>query len=209
MGPLGGAVEPVRRRAARYRVHLSVRYETAADFVREYAENLSRGGLFIRRGRGLTRHRDVIVELELPGFGSFQVHAEVVHVITPEMAAEHGRAAGAGLAIRETPDGFEDALSNYLHRLGRRADSLVLASAEPAARLLVAAGYQVAPVTSPDTLGEALAAQSADARLVGVVVPGGEVDPYRIAAADQAELVVAMDEPRQIDEVLVQLDARL
>jgi hypothetical protein len=202
-------VEPVRRRAARYRVHLSVRYETAADFVREYAENLSKGGLFIRRARGLNRHRDVIVELDLPGFGSFQVRAEVVHVITAEMAAEHGRAAGAGLAIRETPDGFEDALSSYLHRLGRRADSLVLAAEEPCARLLVAAGYQVAPVASPEALGETLAAQDHETPLVGVVVPGAEVDPYRIAAADNAELVVAMDEPREIDEVLVQLDARL
>ena len=202
-------MEPVRRRAARYRVHLSVRYETAADFVREYAENLSKGGLFIRRARGLSRHRDVMVELDLPGFGSFQVRAEVVHVISPEMATEHGRAAGAGLAIRETPDGFEEALANYLVRLGRRADSLVLAAAEPAARLLVAAGYQVAAVASPATLGEALAAQAADARLVGVVVPGAEVDPYRLAAADNAELVVAMDEPREIDEVLVQLDQRL
>lgn len=202
-------MEPVRRRAARYRVHLSVRYETAADFVREYAENLSKGGLFIRRARGLSRHRDVMVELDLPGFGAFQVRAEVVHVISPEMAAEHGRAAGAGLAIRETPDGFEEALSNYLHRLGRRADSLVLAAREPAARLLVAAGYQVAPVASPDALGDALAAQDREVRLVGVVVPGAEVDPYRIAAADNAELVVAMDEPRQIDEVLVHLDARL
>ena len=202
-------MEPVRRRAARYRVHLSVRYETAADFVREYAENLSKGGLFIRRARGLSRHRDVMVELDLPGFGAYQVRAEVVHVITPEMAAEHGRAAGAGLAIRETPDGFEEALSNYLIRLGRRADSLVLAAEEPTARLLVAAGYQVAPVAGPDALGEALAGQDQDARLVGVVVRGADVDPYRLAAADNAELVVAMDEPREIDEVLVQLDARL
>ena len=202
-------MEPVKRRAARYRVHLSVRYETAADFVREYAENLSKGGLFIRRARGLTRHRDVMVELDLPGFGAYQVRAEVVHVISPELAAEHGRAAGAGLAIREAPEDFDEALTSYLHRLGRRADSLVIAAAEPAARLLVAAGYQVAAVASPETLGDALAAQAADARLVGVVVPGADVDPYRLAAADNAELVVAMDEPRQIDEVLVELDRRL
>jgi Tfp pilus assembly protein PilZ len=195
-------VEPVRRRAARYRVHLSVRYETAADFVREYAENLSKGGLFIRRARGLSRHRDVMVELELPGFGSFQVRAEVVHVISPEMATEHGRAAGAGLAIRETPDGFEDALASYLVRLGRRADSLVLAAAEPAGRRRVGGGVTGAPGGAPPLGG-------ADARLVGVVVPGAEVDPYRLAAADNAELVVAMDEPREIDEVLVQLDQRL
>lgn len=202
-------MEPVRRRAARYRVHLSVRYETAVEFIREYAENLSKGGLFIRGARGLGRRRDLEVELELPGLGAYQLRAEVVHVITPEMAAEHGRAAGAGLAIREAPDGFDEALTTYLHRLERRADALVLAMGEPATRLLVAAGYQVAAVASPEALDSTVAAQGGEARLVGVVVPEAEVDPYRLAAADNAELVVAMDEPRQLDEVLVQLDRRL
>lgn len=206
---LGGAVEPVRRRAARYRVHLSVRYETAADFVREYAENLSRGGLFIRGARGMSRHGEVVVEIELPGLGAWQVRAEVVHVITPEMAAEHGRAAGAGLAIREPPDGFEEALSSYLERLTRRADSLVLAGAEPAGRLLVAAGYQVAAVASPEAIDDLLGAEGDQARPVGLVVPAAALDAYRAAAGERVPLVVAMDDARQLDEVLVQLDARL
>ena len=184
--------EPSRRRAARYRVHLSVRYETAADFVREYAENLSRGGLFIARGRGLGRHRDVMVELELPGFGAYQVRAEVIHVGD----------AGAGLAIREAPDGFAEALASYLDRLARRAEVLVLA-AGPAVGLLEAAGYQVAEISSPG----ALAARNDGPRPVGVVVPGAEVDAYRRAVGD--ELVVAMDQPRQLDDVLLQLDQRL
>lgn len=173
-------------------MHLSVRYETAADFVREYAENLSRGGLFIARARGLSRHRDVMVELELPGFGAYQVRAEVVHV----------DAAGAGLAIREAPDGFAEALAGYLDRLARRAEVLVLA-AGPAVGLLEAAGYRVAEISSPG----ALAGGGADPRLVAVVVPGAEVDAYRRAA--RGELVVAMDQPRQLDDVLLQLDQRL
>lgn len=170
-------------------MHLSVRYETAADFVREYAENLGRGGLFIARARGLTRHRAVMVEIELPGFGAYQVHAEVIHVGD----------AGAGLAIREAPDGFAEALASYLDRLARRAEALVLA-AGPAVTLLGAAGYQVAEVVSPGAL-------AAGPRPLGVVVPGAEVDAYRQAAG--GALVVAMDQPRQLDDVLLQLDQRL
>ena len=185
-------------------MHLSVRYETAADFVREYADNLSRGGLFIARGRGLSRHRDVMVELELPGFGAYQVRAEVVHVVSPEMAAAHGHAAGAGLAIREAPDGFADALASYLERIERRAAALVLA-AGPAVRLLAAAGYQVEEVASP----AALAARAADQRPVGVVVPAAALDSFRVAAGASADLVVALDGSREIDEVLAHLDQRL
>jgi hypothetical protein len=190
-------------------VHLSVRYETAADFVREYADNLSRGGLFIARGRGLSRHRDVMVELELPGFGAYQVRAEVVHVVSPEMAAANGHAAGAGLAIREAPDGFADALASYLERIERRAAALVLA-AGPAVHLLSAAGYQVEEVASPAALAAAIAGPTdGGARLVGAAVPAAALDSFRVAAGARAELVVALDGSREIDEVLAELDRRL
>jgi Tfp pilus assembly protein PilZ len=200
-------VKPVTTRAARYRVYLSVRYETAADFVREYAENLSRGGLFIRGARGLRRHGEMVVEVELPGFGAYQLRAEVVHVITEAMAAEHGRTAGAGLAIREAPEGFEEALAAYLVRLGRRADSQVLAADDRLARLLAAAGYRVS--AAPPPAGLAAAIERRERPIVGVVVPQDRVVVYRHAAGRSADLVLAMDEPGQIDEVLVHLDRRL
>jgi hypothetical protein len=101
-------------------VHLSVRYEVAAEFRREYADNLSRGGLFIRGGSGLARRREVDVAIELPGLGEFHVQAEVMHVIGADEAAELGRTAGAGLSIAHAPDGFQAALAQYLERLGRR-----------------------------------------------------------------------------------------
>ena len=198
----------MRRAAARYRVFLSVRYEVAADFVREFAENLSRGGMFIRGARGLARRRDVVVELDLPGYGVFEVMAEVAHVVTDEVAAAQGRTAGAGLAIRESPDGFDGALSGYLARLSRRADSIVLAEGE-AARLLQAAGYQVRPVESPERLGAQV--DGFDRPLVGVVVPDGRMAEFAEAArgTHAAELLVAMQPERRIDEVLTMLDSRL
>lgn len=204
-----GGLETVRRNGARYRVYLSVRYGDAAEFVRDYAENLSRGGLFIRGARGLARHRDVMVEIDLPGYGTYQVRAEVMHVIGDELASEHGRTAGAGLAIREAPAGFEEALSGYLVRLGRRGDSLVLAADGEAVRLLQAAGYQVETCSSPAEMADRMEKPSAP--LVGVVVPDGRIGEFRRAARDSqtAELLVPMEGPRQIDEVLLHLDRRL
>jgi hypothetical protein len=193
-------------------VHVSVRYEAATDFVREYAENLSRGGLFIRGARALGRHRDVEVEIELPGYGVYQVRAEVVHLLDAASAAEQGRAPGAGLAIRDAPAGFAEALSGYLVRLERRADSRVLVADDEAARLLAAAGYGVDRVESPAVLGACMdAAGAGGAVLIGVVVPQGQADSFRRAARDSqaAALVVPMDGARQIDDVLLQLDRRL
>ena len=202
-------MESVKRSAARYRVFLSVRYETASDFVREYAENLSHGGLFIRGARGLGRRRDVVVDLDLPGYGVYQLRAEVVHVIGDDQAREHGRTPGAGLAIREAPAGFEEALSGYLIRLGHRSDSMVLARTDEAARLLRGAGYQVERAPDPGELGGAL--DACEAPVVGVVVPEAELDGFRDAAGDgrACDLLLTMDGSGQLDRVLVELDRRL
>ncbi len=184
-------------------------FEVAADFIRELAENLGRGGLFIRGGRGLTRRRDVVVEIDLPGYGVYQVGAEVAHVISEEMAAAHGRTAGAGLAICDRPDGFDLALTGYLDRLSRRADSLVLAAGEEAGRLLHAAGYQVRSLSSPELLGALVS--GCELPLVGVVVPGARLPEFVAAArgTPAAELLVPLEARRRIDEVLVRLDRRL
>lgn len=203
------AREPVRRKAARYRVFLSVRYEVAADFVREFADNLSHGGMFIRGARGLARRRDVEVEIELPAYGRYDVRAEVAHVIGEEQARAHGRSAGAGLSIVETPDGFDEALSGYLARLSRRADSIVLAADDDAARHLRDAGYQVRALSSPEGL-DALVA-GCELPLVGVVVPDARLEEFRAAVAGTAaaDLLVPVAAQRRIDDVLVRLDRRL
>ena len=210
-GGIAAVDRSARRSGARYRVHISVRYEAATDFVREYAENLSRGGLFIRGARALGRHRDIEVEIELPGYGTYQVRAEVVHMLDAETAAAQGRTAGAGLAIRDAPAGFGEALAGYLVRLERRADSRVLAADDESARLLTAAGYRVDRVESPAALGERMAQAQAEGALVGVVVPSAAADTFRRAARDSqaAALVVPMEGPRQIDDVLLELDRRL
>jgi Tfp pilus assembly protein PilZ len=207
MNPVMGDRED--RRDARYRVHLQVRYGVAKDFVVEYAENLSKGGLFIAGAQALAPLQEVTVEIELPGYGRFRVVGEIAHVMDAETAERFGRTAGAGLAITKAPEGFDEALGSYLHRLGSRADHLVLVGDEAYGPPLRDAGYQVEPAPAPEAVA-ALIARS-DIGVIGLVVPRAAVERYAAAAAaaGAGDIVIGVDEPPAMEKVLLRLDAEL
>jgi hypothetical protein len=198
-----------QRKGARYRVHLSVRYASAREFVVEYARNLSAGGLFIRGAQHLEPLSPITVEISLPGYKTVQVDAQVVHVITPEMAAGTDNKPGAGVAITQSPDGFDEAMSAYLQRLGRRRDRLVLVGDEACRELLQEAGYQTGPAPAVDELVAAIA--RSDVPVIGVVVSRAQEAEYTAAAtkAGMPEVVRSIDYLEEIDELLTQLDAEL
>ncbi len=197
------------RQNERHPVNLSVRYSTARDFVVDYAENLSTGGLFVRGAHVLARGQEVDIEIALPGFGSFGVEARVAHVLSPEDARDHDRNPGAGFSITRSPPGFIEALRTYLLRLGQRRDHVVMVSDESIAQLLEASGYQVRPLPLADLLSEAVARSKAP--VVGVVVPSALETEYADQAAQMGapELILAFEDPRDIDQLLEQLDAEL
>jgi len=190
-------------------VHLSVRFVRAREFVTEYAENLSKGGLFVKGAQDLAALQEVDVEVDLPGFGSYRVKAEVAHLIDAGSASSYGRSAGAGLAITESPEGFDEALSLYLMRLGRRADVMVMVASETFGLLLAAAGFQVRAVPAASELVAAIA--RAPVPVVGVVVPHRQVTDYERSAAmaGAGDIVIGMDSADDFDEVLVRLDEEL
>jgi len=199
-----------QRKTERHRVHLSVRYASASEFVAEYARNLSHGGLFISDACHLEPLAEVKVELTLPGAGSFTLTCQVAHVVTVEMvAAGKGSAAGAGVAIQRAPKGFKDALASYLQRLGRRADVAVFVGDELCAMALAEAGYRVHVAPPPAEFAEAFA--HSEVQVIAVVVPRAQALVYQQAAAagGAGEIVVEMDDPAELDEVLVRLDEEL
>ena len=197
------------RREKRYRVHLSVRYTTAVEFVREYAENLSKGGLFVTGGEELTPRQQVQVEIDLPGFRSFSLRAEVAHVMDRATAARFGRRPGAGLAICDAPDNFWTALSEYLHTLGRRTEMTVMVALESLYPLLDDAGYCVERVPAPGKLREVL--NKANRPVIGIVVDKDMAEGYKRVAArsNQQDLIIGVSGLSQLDEVLIRLDDRL
>ncbi len=194
------------RRSARHRVHLSVSYESAAEFVKEYAENLSAGGLFIAGATDLSPLDLIAVEITLPGYGTHRVKAEVAHVIDADTASRAHCTAGAGLAIKEAAAEFSEALLGYLARLGRRADYLVLVE-EPALReALGRAGYQTGPV--PDAGGMVAVVARSETPILRVIVRPERVVEYRAAAvtAGDPELVVAAEGAGALATILPILD---
>lgn len=197
------------RKSPRYRVHLSVRYSQAVDFVTEYAENLSHGGLFVKGAGGLKPLQEVGVEITLPGYGTYEVGAEVAHVLDAETASQIGRSPGVGLAITRRPEGFDQALAAYLQRLGRRADVMVMVDDESSALLLAAAGFQVVEAPAPDQLVAAIA--HAEIPVAAVVVGRARQLVYQEAAraAGAGDIVFPMDSPAEFEQLLVRLDAEL
>jgi hypothetical protein len=177
--------------------------------VREYAENLSRGGLFVRGGRGLVVGDGVDVTLELPGVGEFELRAKVAHAIDAAAAESHARRSGVGLRIVQSPEGFDAAMADYLSRLQQRADAMVFAHDDGFGLLLAAAGYQVKPAPEATDLAEA--ASDCAVPVIGIVVPSHQREEFSRAsvAAGLGDIAISMDAPGDVDRVLVALDRGL
>lgn len=199
------------REQPRYRVHLSVRFDKAMDFVSEYAENLSRGGLFVRGAHHLELNREVPIQMEVPGYPPFKVIARVAHLITPQMAEAMGRKPGAGFHIVRGPKGFHDAIRNYLGRLGRRRDRGVLGGDHHIASALEAAGYRTQLVASAADLAPAVGEMEAQAPVLGVVVSRTSQEAYSQAAhvLGRAGFVHGVDYLGEVDELLPVFDEML
>jgi hypothetical protein len=198
-----------KRQHPRFAVHLKVRFAVAREFVVEYAENLSAGGVFVRGAHHLAPLDETEVDIELPGLGRFTVQGKVAHVCGPEMAARIGRSAGAGIEILSSPPAFQDALLSYLHLLGRRREHVVMVALAEMRALLDDAGYQAVDAPEPDGLLQAIA--RLDAPLAGIVVHESRARPYRQAAqrAGAGEIVQACRGSAEIGEVLARLDNNL
>lgn len=186
-----------------------MRYAAASEFVREYAENISRGGLFIPDAHHLTPLTDVEVEIDLPGQGRYTVKGVVAHVLDADLAARCRRRPGAGIEIRKAPKGFREALDEYLVKLGSRRDFCVLVGDPACAKAVADAGYDVAAAPPPEDLARAFV--EADHRIIACVVPRARSLAYRQAAAalGAGDIVVDMDSPAELDRVLERLDAEL
>ena len=193
-----------QRRFPRYAVHLAVTYSNAAQFVADYIENLSAGGLFIAGAHQLTLEQVVNVTIALPGRGEWQIVAKAVFILDPQLAKQTGRKAGAGMEIVGKPPGFDDALLGYLVRLGRRREHAVIAAEIPGASAIADAGYQLLPLGAPADVARALA--SASSNVVAVIVPPSFVTTYRQAAGER---LFAATTPDEIADALARIDSLL
>lgn len=198
-----------QRRTPRFGVRIAVRYTNAQQFVDDYVENLSSGGLFIAGAHQLELGAETDVHIELPGQGSWTVRARTMFVIDPAAAAQAGRTAGAGMSMIDKPPGFDDALLGYLLRLGRRREhAVMIAEGVVGRRLIEDAGYRVLPLDSEDEIAFALADDTA--KIVAVIVPPALEQAYRDRLGERSkDLVYAAGTVEQMADALAQIDSLL
>jgi hypothetical protein len=192
------------RRHRRHRVHLEVRFGSARDYLVEYAENLSRGGLFVRGIFDVEPLQIMSLEIELPGFRRFEVRGRVVHVRSAADAVAIGAKPGVGLELIDLRPDFTEALHHYLTRLGRRSEVVVLSTSDEVMGLLATAGYQVFAAPAPGQV-QALVA-TLPCRVLALALGRRERDDY-LAAETLSTRIVEIDFLAEIDEILEILDA--
>jgi len=95
------------RQTPRKSSEVRVRYRTHSEYISRYADNISKGGIFIRTLHFLPINTVLPLRLLLPGEDQeIPVIARVAHVIGTDQAAELDRAPGMGLEFLDlAPEG--------------------------------------------------------------------------------------------------------
>lgn len=198
-----------QRKHQRYDVRLAVRYANAEEFVTDYVENLSVGGLYIAGAHQLQLLTETDVQIELPGQGAWTVRGKVAFLIDPQAAKLAGREPGAGIEILTKPPGFDDALLGYLLRLGRRRDHVIMiAEGMIGANLFVEAGYRVQPLESEDEVAFALS--DSTAAIIAIVLPPSLVTTYRDRLGEAGKAIVfSVSTIEDVHDILARIDSLL
>jgi hypothetical protein len=185
-----------KRRHERFGVRLRVSYAKAEEFVSDYVENLSVGGLFLAGAHELPLMTETDVKVDLPGQGSWTVRARVTFLIDEPAALFAGRRPGAGMEVIDKPAGYDDALLGYLLRLGRRRENAVMVSADSiGAQLIADAGYRV------------IGLDAEDPQLLAVVVAPTQLDEYRQKFGES--MVFAASGVEEMHDILARIDSLL
>ena len=121
LGIVEEPARPIDRRAThRYAARFAVRFGSVDDFRREYATNISAGGLFIRTEQPPEMDAVVDVVLELPGGEPIQGKALVVHRVTPEEARGRQVDPGIGVQFVHGDDRFRERIDQFVASLSAR-----------------------------------------------------------------------------------------
>ncbi len=102
------------RQSPRFEVNLEVEFKTEADFVREHASVISKGGLFIQTTKRPRLNSELGLRIKLANGQVIETSARVVHVL------EDAKAGGLGLAFSKEDGQFTEALDKYLAGLQRK-----------------------------------------------------------------------------------------
>ena len=115
--PAQQPIEP-RRAFPRHAARFQVGFSSNQDFVLEYAENISAGGVFVQTEQPIELDSIVTVSLRLPG-NEVPVEAKgvIVHRLTKAEAAKVGKHAGIGVQFLDSSDEFREAIDKAIEHI--------------------------------------------------------------------------------------------
>ncbi|MDD5223684.1 MAG: PilZ domain-containing protein [bacterium] len=108
------------RREQRLPVRLTVKFRTGKALEREYTENISYGGMFIRGRTDLPLRSKLEVVFKLPGTEEeVKAVAEVVHIVSQEKVdmIDGDRVPGSGVHFVEFVGDGEEKLRRYIEKM--------------------------------------------------------------------------------------------
>ena len=103
----------------RFQTQFTVRFRTTREFVREHAQNISRGGVFIQTRTPPQLDEVIAVQLELPDGGPpATTSGLVMHRVTVEEAEQQGIVPGIGVQFLDADDQFRERIDRYVEQIG-------------------------------------------------------------------------------------------
>ncbi|OGP61400.1 MAG: hypothetical protein A2V67_01890 [Deltaproteobacteria bacterium RBG_13_61_14] len=106
--------DPGRRKDARVKARLKVRFKNARAFIAEYTHNISKGGLFIKTSKPCSLREIVEVVLLLPEGGEeVSCLGEVIHVVSEKEVTEENP-AGMGLQLKELLEADRQTIEKFI-----------------------------------------------------------------------------------------------
>lgn len=106
------------RKDTRVDVTHQVKFQTGYQFLSEYCENLSRGGLYLATTEYIEKGEVIAVTLEIPGAERpLTIDGKVLYSLTDREAAEKGHRAGVGLQFVNLSAEATVKLQNFIKRL--------------------------------------------------------------------------------------------
>ena len=86
--------------------------------MREHAENISRGGVFIQTQSPPQVDEVITVQLELPDGGPIATSSGLVmHCVTVDEAEQNGLIPGIGVQFLDADDQFRERIDRYIQSL--------------------------------------------------------------------------------------------
>ncbi|HLG21095.1 MAG TPA: TIGR02266 family protein [Bdellovibrionota bacterium] len=107
-----------RGRDNRFDVFHRVQFKSGAEFLTEYTENLSRGGMYLATDRDLKVGTVIQIQMEFPGTDEpLEIKGRVAYRMSAAAAKATGRSQGLGIQFVNLSETATNVLHQYIRRL--------------------------------------------------------------------------------------------